>query len=775
MIIKKLQPATFSIILILLLAHTAMGQAPRFGNGYENLTRRTTGGKVRNGDTIDIKMAIHIPWGYNGGTSGKIFNVRFVDSIPSKTIMLTSPADSIRMLTNEDVTYLRYTPAGGDDAASYDPSPAVGQYQIKINLGATPTAPLNTSATDITGTSTINLTSTWPYGDKPKWYTGHIFSTSFRVKVTGSIGDTIVFTGGKFIYKLTSGSADVVVSGIPYKIVIGNDDLLCASGFSTNYAGESNGTFGTGNTLNRAGGPSSLVPDYGYTSNVSGSGNVAINDGYYGIVNNISPWSGTSRTARRVPNCSGGVIAPLDSCKYRMFGGNWEVEGDHTGSTGKWGNNPPAAGTTGGYMLLVNADYITSDAYEHTVNGLCPNTFYQFSAWFRNVCRTCGADNNLTGTNKPGVMPSLSFAVNGIDYYSTGELDTTGWVQKAFLFKTGPSQSSAVFSIRNNSQGGGGNDWAIDDINIATCGPSSSLNYQPLLGCSNGTLVALSDTVRYKYNNLYAWYKWERSTDGGNTWGPTPALATGNITPTLVNGMYQFITNYPPFLAYAADSGHRYRVVVATSESNLSSTGCSFADPNSVLLKLIDCSKIVDASIIAFSAKLDADNIATLNWQVSTEVDMVRYDIEKSGDGNTYTKIGAVNARNANALLEYFFTDPQEVTETVYYRLKIINTNGTYKYSRVILINKTIQFQLNTILNPFTSSINADLLMPQAGLVNMYLYDSHGKLVAKQTNNIFKGLNSITYNGFDKLSRGMYIIRFENNNNLIQRKITKIN
>jgi hypothetical protein len=694
--------------------------------------------------------------------------------LPTKTTMLNGPTDSIRILTNEDLTFSRYTPTTGDDAASYVASPVAGQYHIKINLGSSPNPPANNTITDNTGSKTINLTNNWPYGDNPKWWTGHIFSTSYRVKVTGNIGDTIVLTGGRFVYKLSSGGADIIVRGLPYKMVIGQDDLLCTGGFSINYAGESNGTFGAGNTLNRPGGPSSLVPDYGYISNVSGSGNVSINDGFYGIVNNISPWSGTSRTARRTPNCSGGVIAPMDSCKYRMFNGNWEVEGDHTGAATKWGNNPPAAGQTGGYMLLVNADYITSDAYEHTVTGLCPNTFYQFSAWFRNVCRTCGADNNLNTTLRPGVMPSLSFAVNGIDYYNTGEIDTTGWVQKAFLFKTGLTQTSAVFSIRNNSQGGGGNDWAIDDINIATCGPASSLNYQPLLGCNNGTLVALSDTVRYRYNNLYSWYKWERSTDGGITWGPPPTPTTGNITPTMVNGQYQFITNYPPFLAYAADSGHRYRVVVATTEANLNSSGCSFADQSSVLLKLIDCSKIVDASITLFNAKIDADDIATLNWVVSTEIDMVRYEIEKSTDGNNFTKIGSVNARNVNALLEYFFTDPQLVTETVYYRLKIINNNGTYKYSKVININKAIEFQVNSILNPFNSTIQADVLMPEAGVIKMLLYDSYGRIVARENKNVFKGLNNLTYGSFPKLASGIYIIRFENNNKLIQRKLTKI-
>ena len=79
----------------------------------------------------------------------------------------------------------------------------------------------------------------------------------------------------------------------------------------------------------------------------------------------------------------------------------------------------------------------------------------------------------------PGVYPNLSFALNDLDYYNTGEIDTLGWLKKGFVFRTGAAQTSAVFSIRNNSQGGGGNDWVMDDIAVATCLPTMS--YSPTI------------------------------------------------------------------------------------------------------------------------------------------------------------------------------------------------------------------------------------------------------------------------------------------------------
>ena len=245
--------------------------------------------------------------------------------------------------------------------------------------------------------------------------------------------------------------------------------------------------------------------------------------------------------------------------------------GDHTGTINAAGNPPAKPGVKGGYMLMVNADVITSEAYRQLVTGLCPDTYYEFSAWVKNICKRCAIDTNSNNTYKPGVYPNLSFSINGLDIYSTGQLDTIGWQKKGFIFKTAAAQTTALLSIRNNASGGGGNDWVLDDLSIGTCGPIMKLNYVPIfLGCGYGTLVDLSDTIKYSYNPNYSWYKWERSTDGGVTWGDPPVPTFGFASTVFTGGYYQYITNYPPFVAFTADSGTRYRVIVANSFANLS-------------------------------------------------------------------------------------------------------------------------------------------------------------------------------------------------------------
>ena len=52
---------------------------------------------------------------------------------------------------------------------------------------------------------------------------------------------------------------------------------------------------------------------------------------------------------------------------------------------------------------------------------------------------------------------------------------TGQWIRKGFTYLTGPTQTSMIIYVRNNAPGGGGNDWAIDDIGVASCYPSMLL------------------------------------------------------------------------------------------------------------------------------------------------------------------------------------------------------------------------------------------------------------------------------------------------------------
>ena len=89
-------------------------------------------------------------------------------------------------------------------------------------------------------------------------------------------------------------------------------------------------------------------------------------------------------------------------------------------------------------MLVVNSAYNTDTAFQYLVSNLCTNTYYEISAWFKNLCYKCGQDSLGRGHrsgatyiptgpgDSSGVKPNIAIAIDGVDYYTTGNLQYQG-------------------------------------------------------------------------------------------------------------------------------------------------------------------------------------------------------------------------------------------------------------------------------------------------------------------------------------------------------------
>lgn len=754
---------------------------PRYGNSYVNVSKKTNGGVVEKGDTLEIRMTIHM-------TTGTAFDVRYLDNIPTNTQMLTGPNDSIRVITNEGLTYKKYTHVAGDDAATYIATPPAGNFQIRMNLGfntpvtvaATPGIPANTSLADITGAAEVHSSA------RPRGGSGLLFATSFRVVVTGNPNNVITLGAGRLLYRSTSAATiDMpALTATQYQILISETANLCEDKTGVNIAGEFGGTFGNGNTLNRSSGPTFLIPGYNYLSNVSAT--QAVGDGNYALVNNISPRSGTNQLAKRIPYCN--VTPPAtttaNNCNNRMFGGHWDIDGDHSGTATSTGNLPPGPTTPGGYMLMVNADYVASEVYRQTINGLCPNTDYEFSAWVRNICPTCGIDSTgaqFAGTvtspagGYPGVLPNLTFVLDGVDRYSSGSLDIVGWEKKGFLFRTGASQTSMTFSIRNNGQGGGGNDWVMDDITITTCLPTMSYSPSISPNVCEGNQLTIYDTIRSYFDN-YVHYIWQKSTNGGANWTNISSPAIG--TPVANGTGYQYVTSFtiPPESTTLADSADLYRVIVATSSSNLSNASCQVTDDptNIITLNVLDCTPVLKTELLSFNGKLVNDR-GTLSWSTSKEESALQFVIERSYNGRDFSTAGLLDNYNNEATVNHYsFIDPLYIADKAWYRIVIVTPGGKKKHSSIIQLKKDIgEFALSNVINPFSNNLVFDVMVNHSGPVTVKLVDMAGRTVASARQMVYTGTNNLSLASVQPLQAGIYTLQVIKSDHVIRKQVIK--
>jgi len=328
--------------------------------------------------------------------------------------------------------------------------------------------------------------------------------------------------------------------------------------------------------------------------------------------------------------------------------------------------------------------------------------------------------------------------------------------------------------IRNNAPGGGGNDWAIDDIVVATCSPEVTVTPGPNPFVCDTNTVDVGAIIASYYDN-YTYYKWEKSTDNGATW--TSTGVSGSITPTWNGSAWAYNVSYPTFVALPEDSGSKYRVLIASTAANLSASSCSFSGGATVTLNVNPCDFLLNVGILSFKGR-NENNQGVLYWTTSKEQEPVKYEIQKSKDGSRFVKIGEITGyKDPSAETNrYTYFDPELLDNTIsWYRIKAINTqDNKFRYSKVVqLIGDKAGLQIESLINPFNSHVKFDLISGDDGLVQVEILDQYQHKLKSGSYNLVKGRNRINIDNTDKLPAGFYILRVISDNNVINRKIIK--
>jgi gliding motility-associated-like protein len=203
-------------------------------------------------------------------------------------------------------------------------------------------------------------------------------------------------------------------------------------------------------------------------------------------------------------------------------------------------------GDPGGNVMLINASLAPSDFYLDTVSGLCSNTTYELAAWVSNMLRSSACSGS-------GIKPNLSFSIEStsgavLQQFSSGDISlgaSVNWQQFGTFFKTPVGTGSVVLRIRNNSNGGCGNDLMLDDITFRPCGPKieayadndPSGNFR---FCENNTRD-LHFVATYSAGYTDPVLQWQESKDAGLTWTDIPGAQANTYTRRSTGtGNYQY-------------------------------------------------------------------------------------------------------------------------------------------------------------------------------------------------------------------------------------------
>lgn len=157
----------------------------------------------------------------------------------------------------------------------------------------------------------------------------------------------------------------------------------------------------------------------------------------------------------------------------------------------------------------------------------------------------------------------------------------------------------------------------------------------------------------------------------------------------------------------------------------------------------------------------------SIKWDVADEIDVQRYDVERSYDGINFSRVGSVSANKKPA---YNYVDATPSAGTVYYRVKNVDIDGRFKYSSIArLSGKSSSIVLKAFPLPARDQLTVQHDKMNGGMLTLATAD--GRTVRQQVISSGTIQTQVALNG---LTAGLYILRVDDGNgNVESMKVVK--
>ena len=294
--------------------------------------------------------------------------------------------------------------------------------------------------------------------------------------------------------------------------------------------------------------------------------------------------------------------------------------------------------------------------------------------------------------------------------------------------------------------------------------------------------------------------------DGSNYSGGPNTAAAGTQYLDIVNATatvdQTFTTTCPSTLTFSGDFSSRElgttwiakieiinsaNVVVATSSTRTFTTADADQNPpgaDAVWYKMSGTSGVLPAGTYTYKSSLDnyanfdnafvcaepgcvlpvklnefsvlSDNCKpNLQWKTSSEINIKHYEVEESKDGFTFNKVTTIAAQGSLSENVYTFKNDFDNNLKTFYRLKMVDNDGQYKYSDILKFvnNCGKQTSLEVYPNPLVNTMFVNYFDAKNPTGLLKIVNSNGATLKEVV--IKNGTSSIDVSAFAK---GLYIV-----------------
>ena len=429
----------------------------------------------------------------------------------------------------------------------------------------------------------------------------------------------------------------------------------------------------------------------------------------------IVPQYTASGTATRLPTAYRATVNNLTANATYRYVNQAAISTDLGAANAGAGNPMFIEGST--FTYTTTTGFVTAGQY----GQFTTNASGSYTGWF---CFVNTGNTRFTAGNT--VYPSLSLndGASGTMIVKRLALDQTMTVL-AFATTSGASDGTG---IRGTSQGTAKDIVGLFD-NTAVSGRPLSMTYIE----SEGTAVA----------SVVPFYS--TSVDGvAGAWGSI----IPNVNANGVKAIRRYALSDATVRATSTDADGTWPSGTIT----VNPTGGTTA----IVISTTDAALPIELTY--FDAK-NGGNSTKISWQTASEKNNAHFNIQRSRDGQNFTRIGQVKSiGNSQTAQNYQFTDDSNLQGVNYYRLEQVDFDGTTALSAVksVFVGKSGQWVLaNTVTNNVLTLSNS---RDTEGPVLATISDATGRLVQQ----INVGTTHSATIDVTQLTTGHYFVRIGN-------------
>jgi hypothetical protein len=171
------------------------------------------------------------------------------------------------------------------------------------------------------------------------------------------------------------------------------------------------------------------------------------------------------------------------------------------------------------------------------------------------------------------------------------------------------------------------------------------------------------------------------------------------------------------------------------------------------------------------------ENAAIIEWNTFTESGSRHFELERSGNGRDFDVIKTISSSgNSNSIKFYNCVDNNlpENEKILYYRLKMVDLNGAFQYSKVIILKPSLITYIEqiypTVINK-NDLVHVKMVSYTVQQASISIYSSNGMKMSEQVQLLQKGGNEFTINSFNMKNSGIYLVKIKAGNFTETRKL----